>query len=390
MQRASAIIALGLLIRLMLAGYTAYLGPDLGLIGDVRNFYDEMIFVAHTGSFAAWEIGPAPVINFIGTIMGLFGDSVLVACVTACIAWGFAGILLTATAGELGADSRQLSLLASLYAFWPSSIPLTAIPLREPFQMLFISFATYGVTVAMLRGRLIGWLMGASGALLAGTLHGALAAFAIIFGAITLTMSAMIGGKSLPIGRLIISAIVALPLIYFGYNLLLSTTYDFSSGAIDAIQNYQTGGLSEVSRAEYKSRIDVGTGFSQIIFIIYGFFQYLLEPLPQRISQVRDLFLAFENFARLIILLISLFSLRKKMPRDNVIIFGTLISCYISMELIWSVGTTNWGTAARHHLPALGFLLLSIVKANLFARSRPRESLILSEPIPPPRIASGR
>jgi len=28
------------------------------------------------------------------------------------------------------------------------------------------------------------------------------------------------------------------------------------------------------------------------------------------------------------------------------------------MEGIWSLGTVNWGTSIRHHLPALGLLLV--------------------------------
>jgi hypothetical protein len=31
---------------------------------------------------------------------------------------------------------------------------------------------------------------------------------------------------------------------------------------------------------------------------------------------------------------------------------------YLIMETIWSLGTSNWGTASRHHLPSLGLLLV--------------------------------
>jgi hypothetical protein len=32
---------------------------------------------------------------------------------------------------------------------------------------------------------------------------------------------------------------------------------------------------------------------------------------------------------------------------------------YLVMETIWSLGTSNWGTASRHHLPSLGLLLVA-------------------------------
>ena len=28
------------------------------------------------------------------------------------------------------------------------------------------------------------------------------------------------------------------------------------------------------------------------------------------------------------------------------------------MEVIWALGTVNWGSAARHHVPAMGLLLI--------------------------------
>ena len=28
------------------------------------------------------------------------------------------------------------------------------------------------------------------------------------------------------------------------------------------------------------------------------------------------------------------------------------------MEFVWALGTTNWGTASRHHVPIFGVLLI--------------------------------
>lgn len=35
-----------------------------------------------------------------------------------------------------------------------------------------------------------------------------------------------------------------------------------------------------------------------------------------------------------------------------------------SLEMIWSIGTINWGTAIRHHLPVWGLLLLAAYAAS--------------------------
>jgi hypothetical protein len=45
---------------------------------------------------------------------------------------------------------------------------------------------------------------------------------------------------------------------------------------------------------------------------------------------------------------------------------------YFAIELIWAQGTMNWGTAARHHIPGLGLLVLSAFAYSRPARLRPK------------------
>lgn len=371
MVRPSIILALGLIARLIIAGYIAYLGPDAGFNGDVQNFYLDMIFVAKTGSFLTWEIGASPVVNSIGAIMGLFGDSVIVACLPACIAWWFSGLLFAASARMMQATSRQMSLFALAYAFWPTTFAYTAIPLRESFQMLFISLATWGMLRASLQHRLNGWAAVAAGVLLAGSLHGALAAYAPVFGGIAAIMASTFGGKGLPVARIAIGLAVAIPIIYLGASLFQSTTYDLSGGALQAIQKYQEGGLLVVSRADYKISANVGSGFERPLFLMLGLVQYLFEPFPQRISSLADGVLAIENLVRAFLILATIRGYRALPQGDDRRLLLLLALLYIAQEAIWSVGTVNWGTAARHHLPAMGLLLLAAMQAGLFrGRSR--------------------
>lgn len=374
MVRPSIILALALVARLIIAGYIAYLGPDAGFDGDVENFYLDMIFVAKSGSFLPWEIGVSPVVNTIGALMGLFGDSVLVACLPACIAWWFSGLLFVASARMMQATARQISLFTLAYAFWPTTFAYTAIPLREPFQMLFVSLAIWGVLRALLQHRLNGWVVAAAGVLLAGSLHGALAAYAPLFGGIAAVISSTFGGKGLPVGRIAIGLAVAIPIIYFGATLFQSTTYDLSGGALQAIQKYQEGGLLVVSRADYKVDANAGSGIERPLFLVVGLFQYLFEPLPQRISSLADIALAMENLVRAF-LIVAIIRGYRALPRGDARQLLLLLALlYAGQEAIWSVGTINWGTAARHHLPAMGLLLLAAMQAGVFRGRAGRSS----------------
>ena len=44
-------------------------------------------------------------------------------------------------------------------------------------------------------------------------------------------------------------------------------------------------------------------------------------------------------------------------------ILDMIFLMWFSIELIWSIGTINWGTAFRHHTVAYGLLVLASIAA---------------------------
>ena len=61
----------------------------------------------------------------------------------------------------------------------------------------------------------------------------------------------------------------------------------------------------------------------------------------------------FENILRLILFI--LFFVRGNYKNY---IIRNLFIIYIVIEIIWSSGTANWGTAIRHHVPSWGLLIV--------------------------------
>ena len=49
-----------------------------------------------------------------------------------------------------------------------------------------------------------------------------------------------------------------------------------------------------------------------------------------------------------------------------------ILIAYFALETIWSLGTVNWGTASRHHIPATG-ILLAAAFANLKIKRKRRQ-----------------
>ena len=111
--------------------------------------------------------------------------------------------------------------------------------------------------------------------------------------------------------------------------------------------------VREFMKFLYKSWESLFSSF--ILFIPVSLFQYLFEPLPQRISSFMDIALFFENLIRLYLIYNTIVSFKKiKNAQFGILIF----SYYILIELIWSLGVNNWGTASRHHIPSSGLLAL--------------------------------
>ena len=112
------------------------------------------------------------------------------------------------------------------------------------------------------------------------------------------------------------------------------------------------------ARAQYQFSVqDIDGMLDFLIFLPISLFQYLFEPMPWKISSLVDIILLIENLIRGILIFFALKALFSKSTPMRRVLF-ILIILYFFMELIWSLGTTNWGTASRHHVPIFGVLLI--------------------------------
>ena len=97
--------------------------------------------------------------------------------------------------------------------------------------------------------------------------------------------------------------------------------------------------------------------------------------MPWRISGILDVVLMFENLLRAWLICKIWVGYRKTSGKmRNPTIFIAI--SYFAVEAMWSLGTMNWGTAVRHHIPGFGLLVLAA-----FIYSKPRRKKT-SPPIP--------
>ena len=368
MKQLKFIIFVGFVIRLIYAIRIDYQGVGDGLELDAEGFYLRMVIISRTGIFEELAVGEALMLNTIGTLMSLFGDGVFIGCFFSCIAWLVAGLCFVGSLNLTNADDKTKMIAIMLFSFWPTAIHYTTVTLREPYQLMFASAALYAALSLFRTRNALYWPFLLLCLIGTGATHGGLAAFAVVMVILTVIFYSVFNGGKFSVGQIALAVNFAAVIAYFGLTNISAAGYEVGDSILDTAQAYQTGGLATFGRTNYKEDVAFSGTLGAILFVPLGLFQYLFEPMPWKVSTVADLALFAENAIRLIIIVAAIIEFLKSAahPQRTLLLF--LFLTYFAQEAIWSLGTINWGTASRHHVPAMPYLIL-LAAQTLFLRT---------------------
>lgn len=365
------ILLFGLFLHIGVAVWNGFYGPSFGAEGDALAFHEEALYYSQNpGDFqyvTGWVYS-----YFLGLLYFVFSDHIFFGSMVSVAAWLWSAIIFIKIFEYMGTPRSKIVFALLLYSVWPVALLNTSVTLRESFQALSIVMILYsGIFIIFEnKNKLITLFFGV---LLGSILHGALLAYS----------SAMILFIGISVARFrwrfsnTTQALFLIPttaiIFLFAFNVFGNIAYNVDDGLIGAVQNYNEGAISSNGRADYRSDISLSGNLGFLLFILSAFFQYMLEPLPGNIGTIADLALFLENMFRVSLLAYAIYGLRLVNGKTRSIVIFTLIS-YLALEFIWSVGTVNWGTASRHHVPALGMLLVAALcghRSNAKSRSKP-------------------
>jgi len=249
----------------------------------------------------------------------------------------------------------------------------TGITLREPFQLLFINLALYAALKIYFHRSMAHWPVLLLAGVGMGVLHGALLVTGVFIIVGTLFLITSRNRKGVSFTKVVLVTPIVILCLFYGFSLFTSFSYGarLDDGLSLAVQVYQEGTLSSASdaRANYRTEVVVNDGLGGLILSLPSFlFQYLFEPMPWKISSIVDVVALLENILRFWLIwnalkyLVGSYLNKPMFVAHNY--FGhercilLIFLSYLIMETLWSLGTSNWGTASRHHLPSLGLLLV--------------------------------
>jgi hypothetical protein len=338
--------------------WNGYWGPSPGADFDALGLNGFASAVATSGVFDDLRIGYVPYTNFLGFIYYLTIDHIFIGSIISCFAWLISAIYLKRSFGLIGVARNVSNKAFFIYSLLPSSILFTSVTIREPFQLLFVNLAIYSIIKINVKNKIENWFFLIFSVVCMGSLHGALLAFGILLLAGFLVFPK--GGFSefkITI-KLIVLLLISVFLTVYGFSNFGSIAYDLSGGLDNSIQDYQQSLLGVDARTHYKTDVNLSGFGDLLLFLPAGYIQYLFEPFPWRVGSFSDLMLLGENLLRFFLIWRAIKFLFFS-GKNRFFILQLVFVSYLVMELIWSVGTINWGTSVRHHIPALGMLLLS-------------------------------
>ena len=158
--------------------------------------------------------------------------------------------------------------------------------------------------------------------------------------------------KYFKINNYFIASIFFMSLFIFN---LIEMNYFFKS-----VNNFQSGSLLDptIGRANYIfTTYYINDIYGLFYYLFRNFFLYLTEPSFFNLEKVLlvDFVIIFEKFFKIIILTLFFFYFLKKrfMLSNQEITFFIFL---IFIDLAFSIGTFNWGTAFRHQVITFGLL----------------------------------
>ena len=356
------IIILGLFLRILIAIWNGFFGPSMGAEGDALTFH--LLAVGQYGNLEeakfqyGWVYSIFLFYFYAFTIESLFLGSLL-----SCFIWLISAIYFDKSLRllEISKSNRNIALL--IYALLPSAILFTAVTLREVYQLMFVSISIYAAIKIINDRSTKHWLVLIVSCLGMSILHVGLLAYSLFLVLLTFYFGAGVRKPGLTFEKI---------LFYVPFLIIVGTygavsfesisdqggyNADFSEGIATAVETYQSGHNEARAMYTYKPQIDGLTGLA--LFIPVSLFQYLFEPMPWRISTLFDIALFFENLLRGFLIFSMIHAYLSFDSREkNKYLLRYILLAYFALEVLWAMGTVNWGSAARHHIPAMGLLIL--------------------------------
>lgn len=350
-------ILLGFFIRLLNSIWNGFFGPSIGAESDALGYYFKAVEYSSTLKLDGFVMGDIYAYA-LGILFYLTTPSIFVASLASTFAWLGSAYILKNIFTILSFNARNQRNAMLFFALLPSSVMFTSIPLREAYQLLFVSIAFFSILKITMQRRNSYWMLLLLAVAGMGVLHGALFAFGIFILIATILINGRFNrNKHRTLSN--IAMIMLSAIIITAASLIFSNvSYELGDGLDIAAQAYQSSAIGMDGRTNYKTSASFLSPYDFLLSLPYSTFQYLFEPMPWHITAITDYVILIENLLKIYLIFFCIKIMRKNSD-PNILLLRFIFASWIVINVIWSIGTVNWGTSSRHQIPGMGLLIAS-------------------------------
>ena len=349
-----------LVVHHLVAIANAYFTAVLGAGADAAAFHRNATTISMIGG---WDfgIGARFYTTALASAYSIVGPSNFFGAETSIFAYTLSCIVLVRMLDLLKIERHQMACVL-IFGLHPAALLFGGTTLREAWQVLFFMQSVYCLLRFRQNARPDALFWGVSSALMMGWLHNGLIVYALIL--VPYALFSRLGIRSSPslqrVLGICLTGTVAAGLaaaILTGSLPHAPTLKALAAGdALDYAANYRQGGHE--ARTDYGVMLDASSPAAFAMSLPLAYVYYMLAPFPWQIRTALDAFAALDAWFSIALLFFAFKGWRSLPPGNLSRTYRFLIVLYFLMSLLWSMGTSNYGTAIRHHLVPMWILIV--------------------------------
>ena len=384
-------VTVGLFFRACVSLWNAFWGPSIGANADATSFHkaasnlylypgpmNELFEIAaranthlsyHPDYAHGYHLLKTLYANILARVYFILTDSLLIGGLFSTLAWSISALILVQIMQMLEVDKCYQFISMAIYSLLPSSILFTGVTLREPFQLLMVNTTLFSVLKVYLNKSINFGLFLIPLIYIMGKFHVSLFFLGLFMVFALLILLALKSWDNIfRFKGAFLTPFIAFIVFFtlFGKVLInfIPQSYGIENGLSTAISESLSNRIAGEERTQFLNKIETQGIIDILLFLPNHFFNYFFEPMPWHISTTMDIYVLLENILRAALIFKGISTIYQTPITHRGLVIFTFLS-YLIFEAAWSVGTVNWGTAIRHHVPATGLLL-----AGAFAYSK--------------------
>ena len=321
------------------------------------NYFDRLASWAAGGpeSSLTWELGYRVYVNFLTGIYDI--NNAFFTGAEVSVLFSVIGLfLMIQIAREIKVPDERLWWVA-LAGFIPGSLLFFSITYRESLQAFFLLLSVWAAIRVINGGEPRWWILFAAALVSMGVLHKALFLYSFFMVVLTMMFVVFTGRRALVRSGKAIGMGAGIVLCVAGIIVWATTEFvQFLEPVIrlidvnlfEQITFYRERMVNRGSpRTDYGLFYDWTDVSHTAVTLGSIYLHYLFSPFDG-ITRWADLYAVAESWMRFTLIVVAGVGFFR-IPRGERKLLLLLLIVYLSLTLLWSMGTTNYGQALRHH-----------------------------------------